>query len=186
MARWYDRFVETHTREITGLAVALLGDVAGVPVLDVGTGTGNLAFTLAAAGARVTAVDLSPSLLAVARGKNKDAGIELLPMDATALSFPDRSFGFACASMLMHELPTPARDLALAELARVSARGVLVIDYRTGLSLHPLTRLVEWLEMSAQRSYVSYPLEQRLRELGLAPAGRAAAGQFEALLACRT
>jgi len=183
LAPFYDRFVEGHTRQITSAAVALLGDIRGRAILDVGTGTGNLAFTLAAAGARVTAVDLSPALLRIAAGKNADGSLNLAVMNAAELRFADRSFDSACAAMMLHEMPEPTRDRAVAERARVSCRGVMIIDYRRGGSLHWATRLIERLEMSAYRSYLRYPLEDKLRELGLLVQAKHCDGQFEALLA---
>src|SRR5262252_4929937 len=49
--------------------LAQLGDVTGQDVLDAGCGEGYLARILAARGARVTAVDLSPRLVELARAK---------------------------------------------------------------------------------------------------------------------
>src|SRR5262245_53664676 len=48
---------------------ALLGEVRGLRVLDLGCGTGRHAIPLAAAGAHVTALDFSDGMLAVARDK---------------------------------------------------------------------------------------------------------------------
>src|ERR687886_2839360 len=47
----------------------LLGDLTGREVLDAGCGEGFLARVLAARGARVTGLDLSPRLIALARAK---------------------------------------------------------------------------------------------------------------------
>lgn len=54
---WYDR----------PAMLALAGDIAGKAVLDVGCAGGQLTRLLAARGARVTAPDLSPALLELAR-----------------------------------------------------------------------------------------------------------------------
>ncbi len=48
----------------------LLGDLAGRQVLDAGCGEGYLARALAARGAQVTGIDLSPQLIELARAKN--------------------------------------------------------------------------------------------------------------------
>src|ERR1700760_3962252 len=47
--------------------VAQRSQLAGQRVLDVGCGGGLLAETLAGAGARVTAIDLAPSMIEIAR-----------------------------------------------------------------------------------------------------------------------
>ena len=49
--------------------IELLGDVAGRRVLDAGCGEGYLARVLAARGARVTGMDLSPRLIELARAR---------------------------------------------------------------------------------------------------------------------
>ncbi|MCA1682397.1 MAG: methyltransferase domain-containing protein [Actinobacteria bacterium] len=74
--------------------VSRIGVRAGQDVLDVATGTGNAAITAATAGARVTGLDLSPELLAVARGRAADGGwpIEWIEGDAEHLPYADQSF----------------------------------------------------------------------------------------------
>src|SRR5712691_1428532 len=49
-----------------------IGDVEGRTILDVGTGTGRAALQMARGGARVTAVDASEEMLAVARRRAND------------------------------------------------------------------------------------------------------------------
>lgn len=63
-------------------------------VLDVATGTGNAALPAAAAGASVTALDITPSLLAIASQHATAAGLKVtwVQGDAQALPFPDASF----------------------------------------------------------------------------------------------
>ena len=57
------------TTPVEGHLVKFAGVRAGEAVLDVGTGTGVVAITAARAGARVTALDLTPELLAHARAR---------------------------------------------------------------------------------------------------------------------
>ena len=115
---------ETQERVIA----SFLAPVAGRTVLDVGTGTGRAAIALAARGARVTGVDASVEMLAVAERRAKEAGADVVfvPGDVHALSFPDRSFdGVVCLRVLMH---TPDWQRSLGELCRV-ARERVVFDY---------------------------------------------------------
>ena len=63
----------------------------GQPVLDVATGTGNVALLAAALGAEVTGLDLVPDLLDVARSRD-DGRIAWIEGDAEALPFADASF----------------------------------------------------------------------------------------------
>lgn len=66
----------------------LLGDVSGASVLDAGCGQGFLTRILAARGARVTGVDLSPRLIALARGRNPRGTITYRVADLS-LPMPD-------------------------------------------------------------------------------------------------
>ena len=63
----------------------------GQAVLDVATGTGNVALGAAGLGAQVTGLDLVPDLLAIARSRD-DGQIAWIEGDAEALPFADASF----------------------------------------------------------------------------------------------
>ena len=107
---------------------SFLGDVAGVSLLDLGTGTGRAALALARRGARVTAVDASSEMLNVARQRAADVrlAISFKEGDAHDLEFPDRSFDKAvCLRVLMH---APDWRRCVSELCRVTAQRV-VFDY---------------------------------------------------------
>ena len=70
-------------------------DIApGMDVLDVACGTGNASIPAARLGARVTGLDFSPGLVAIARERGAEAGVEVdwLEGDAQALPFDDDSF----------------------------------------------------------------------------------------------
>src|SRR5215218_4865348 len=66
----------------------------GMDVLDVACGTGNATIPAAKAGARVTGLDFSPALLAIARERSADAMVEIdwVEGDAQQLPFGDGSF----------------------------------------------------------------------------------------------
>jgi SAM-dependent methyltransferase len=105
-----------------------LDPVEGRAVLDVGTGTGRAALALAHRGARVTGIDASAEMLAVAKRRAHEAGVNVtfLTGDAHGLAFDDRSFdAVICLRVLMH---TPDWQRSLAELCRV-ARDRVVFDY---------------------------------------------------------
>jgi release factor glutamine methyltransferase len=63
------------TEDLAKLALGLLGDPVGKACADIGTGTGCLALALAKAGANVTAVDLSPEALDLARANAEALGL---------------------------------------------------------------------------------------------------------------
>jgi SAM-dependent methyltransferase len=107
-------------------ALARLGDVAGLPVLDYGCGHGMAAVVLARRGANVTACDLSPGYLAEARRRAaaNDVQIEFVQADAERLPFADGSFARIWGNAILHHL-----DLRLAarELFRVLQPGGIAV-----------------------------------------------------------
>jgi SAM-dependent methyltransferase len=92
-------------------------------VLDVACGTGNTALAAAARGASVTGVDLTPELLAVARKRAADEGldgIEWKEGDAENLPFPDASFDVVVSSCGL--MFAPDQQKVADEVARVTKR----------------------------------------------------------------
>ena len=88
----------------------LLGRTPWQPeVLDVGTGTGVVAVTLAKFGCRVAAIDHSPEMLAHARARAQAAGVEhLLTLtrgDGELLPYSDASFDAVTIQGVLHHLP---------------------------------------------------------------------------------
>jgi demethylmenaquinone methyltransferase/2-methoxy-6-polyprenyl-1,4-benzoquinol methylase len=105
-------------------------------VLDLATGTGDVALELARArdDLRVTGVDPSAGMLARAREKVAAAGladrIELLEGDAQALPFADGRFDASCIAFGIRNVPD--RALGLAEMTRVTRTGGRVVVLELG------------------------------------------------------
>lgn len=96
----------------------------GGSLLEVGVGTGfNL--PLYSPDIRVTGIDLSPDMLAVARRRVAREGLTqveaLHEMDASALTFPDESFDMVAAMYVITVVPDPAA--VLSEMLRVAKPG---------------------------------------------------------------
>ena len=83
--------------------------IAEPEVLDLGTGTGVVAVTLARFGCRVTAMDHSPEMLEHARIRAQGAGVgDLLTLtlgDGERLPYPDASFDAVTIQGVLHHLP---------------------------------------------------------------------------------
>ena len=100
-----------------------------VHVLEIGTGPGFFAILLAKAGYRITAIDLTPSMLDEAR---RNAGelcdcIDFREMNAQALDFDDGTFDVILSRNVTWNLPEPEK--AYAEWVRVLKPGGLLMNF---------------------------------------------------------
>lgn len=115
--------------------LALAGVRPGEEALDLCCGTGDIAFALAGAGARVTGVDFSEPMLAVARRRSGrgPGGGERAPVfeqgDALGLRFPAGRFDLVTIGYGLRNLRSI--EAGLAEIARVTRPGgrLLVLDF---------------------------------------------------------
>ena len=96
---------------------------AGSHVLDIATGTGNLALPLAHSGCIVTGVDIAPNLLVQARERAaaENLAIAFDEGDAEALPYADASFDAVVTMFGAMFAPRPA--LVASEFARVLKPG---------------------------------------------------------------
>ena len=128
--RWWDP--AGPQKALHALNPARLGYVAGrtplrgARVLDVGCGGGLLSESLAAAGAQVTAIDLAPNLLKVARLHGMESGVavdyRLCSAEALAAERPGDFDAITCMELLEH-VPDPGSVLAAcATLLRPGGR----------------------------------------------------------------
>ncbi|WP_077960557.1 class I SAM-dependent methyltransferase [Ensifer adhaerens] len=102
-------------------ALALVGDVAGLRVLDAGCGGGAHAAALIERGATLTGIDKSAGLLEIARQRLKGRA-RLLVADLDApLPFDDGAFDLILASLVMHYLEDWSP--ALCEFNRILPSG---------------------------------------------------------------
>jgi demethylmenaquinone methyltransferase/2-methoxy-6-polyprenyl-1,4-benzoquinol methylase len=108
----------------------------GHEVLDLATGTGDVAIAIARAepGCRVTGVDPSEGMLAVGRDKLEAAALTervlLQRGDAQALPFEDDRFASSCIAFGIRNVPD--RALGMSEMARVTRPGGRVVVLELG------------------------------------------------------
>jgi SAM-dependent methyltransferase len=113
----------------------LAGRLAGRRALDVGCGTGALARQLAAEGARVVAIDVSPAAIHAAAHEAKESGESPLPEFAVAdllspSSLPAGPFEVVTCVLSLHESAEPERALrAAAKLLHPRGRMVLAFEH---------------------------------------------------------
>jgi ubiquinone/menaquinone biosynthesis C-methylase UbiE len=102
----------------------------GADVLECGAGTGLLLERFAAFARSARGIDLSPGMLAVARGR----GLDVREASVTSIPFADQSFDVTCSFKVLAHVPEIGR--ALAEMARVTRPGgVVVAEFYNPISL---------------------------------------------------
>lgn len=153
----HDRIAVTyaeHFAPITSLALVPLLDAArvsaGQKVLDVASGPGAAAAAAKARGAAATGVDVSPAMVALARGAHPDVGFEVA--EATALPFPDSTFDAVICNFGLGHFPEP--EAVVAECVRVLASGGALA--------------LSWWDQPA-RQRVQGLFRETIAELGLPP-----------------
>jgi ubiquinone/menaquinone biosynthesis C-methylase UbiE len=127
----YDRFARIYSHETEHNAfnalyerpesLRLMGDVAGLKVLDAGCGSGAHAAALLARGAIVTGIDKSSSMLALARERLGGAPTLSEADLATPLPFADGAFDRVLAALVLHYIED--WSLPLHEFRRVLVPG---------------------------------------------------------------
>jgi SAM-dependent methyltransferase len=115
--------LEALTTPVSPILIRHAGIKSGQKVLDVGCGTGVSSITAARAGAKVTALDLTPELLERARenGRIAEVDIECHEGDAEALPFGDASFDVVISQFAHMFAPRP--EVAVGEMLRVLKQG---------------------------------------------------------------
>jgi ubiquinone/menaquinone biosynthesis C-methylase UbiE len=119
----YHKFATETVWEIGPVLVEACGISAGQRVLDVATGTGNVAIRAAEAGAQVVASDLTPENFEAGRREAQARGtaLEWVEADAEALPFGDGEFDVVTSSF--GAIFPPSHQRVADELLRVCRPG---------------------------------------------------------------
>ena len=88
--------------------------------MEIGCGTGEFAKRIAQTGADITAVDISPDLLEVARRDITHINVRFHIQNVGKLDFEDGSFDVVIGSSILHHLNL---NPAIKEVYRVLKRG---------------------------------------------------------------
>lgn len=131
-ARFYDLDLEGMEDDLPfleGMAAR-----CGSPLLELACGTGRALLPLARRGFQITGVDVSPAMLAIARGRLREAGLDgrvrLVQQDMRALDLGGRfNLAFALVNSFSHMLTLDDQLAALAAVRRhLEPGGVLILD----------------------------------------------------------
>src|SRR3989344_3944184 len=134
VANWYHEHVSEsddtyHEKVIKPNLLRVLGDVKWKLVLDVACGQGLFSRALASEGAHVTAADIAPELIAIAK-KLGPASVHYLVASASRTPLPDESFDAAICVLALQNI----KDLsgALAQVSHLLKKGgsfVIVLNH---------------------------------------------------------
>jgi len=184
--RWMARFERLFVRDSRGW---VCGQARG-RVLEIAAGTGrNLPFY--PPGAAVTALDLSPEMLAFAhrRAARGRLELELRQGDAQALEFEDESFDTVVCTLGLCTIPDPGR--ALGEALRVLRPGglILLLEHvgSDRLPVRTLQRLVDPLSVRLAADHLTRAPLDDLTAAGFEVdhVERSALGIMERVRGCR-
>jgi SAM-dependent methyltransferase len=163
----YERFMGRWSRRLAPLLVRFAAVGKPAAVLDVGSGTGALAFAIAEAipSAQVTGVDPSSAYVREAQARSQTDRVRFLEGDGRALQLHDRAFDAALSMLVLNFIPDPAK--ALREMVRVTRPGGVVAaavwDYGDGMEMLRLfwDEAVALDPAIAARDESSMPLSRR-------------------------
>jgi SAM-dependent methyltransferase len=139
-AEAYERFMGRWSRLVAPLLVDFTDPPDRGRVLDVGSGTGSLAFAIAErkVRARVVGIDPSKEYVAYATSRNPFPDRASFQVgDAQQLQFPDAAFDASLSLLVFNFIPDPRK--ALLEVRRITKSGgrisAAVWDYGAGMRM---------------------------------------------------
>ena len=103
--------------------VNVAGVEAGQDVLDVATGSGNVAILAAQRGAKVTGLDITPELFDAGRARAAEANVEVEWVEGDAEDLPYDEGSFDRALSTFGTMFAPRHEVAAGELVRVTKPG---------------------------------------------------------------
>jgi ubiquinone/menaquinone biosynthesis C-methylase UbiE len=120
---------------------ARAGRLAGQRVLEAGCGTGDVTLQLLERGAQVTALDVSPRMIEIARERAErfipDASVEWQVAPVEETGFSASTFDVAVGKWILHHADIPRSAAELARVLRPEGRGLFIENS----ALNPLLAL---------------------------------------------
>jgi ubiquinone/menaquinone biosynthesis C-methylase UbiE len=115
-ANYYDSFIDkVFKKTYKDIIENIVSDLdLNQNVLEIGTGTGIIPFSIYSKVSSIIATDISPEMIRVANQRLVDSKIKNIDFqiqDSYSLTFPDKSFDIVIASNLFHILYEPKKPI---------------------------------------------------------------------------
>jgi ubiquinone/menaquinone biosynthesis C-methylase UbiE len=159
--------------------------VAGLRVLELGCGAGNLSLELLRRGARLTSIDVSPGMIELARRRAPGARFLVAPAEETGL--PDGSFERVVGKWILHHVDVAAAAAEVRRVLRPDGRAVFFENQ----DRNPLLRLarsrlwgarrLNWVGTRDERPLTAADIDTLRRTLGAVELSYPSFYFFEAL-----
>jgi len=141
-AGMYDRLFDSMNKGLKLVGVRMFRPSRGMSILDVGCGTGSHLELYQRYKCDLYGIDLSPSMLAIARERLGDTA-QLDLGDASDMPYEDGRFDLIISMLSLHEMSPGTRSGVLSEIKRVLKPDgrILLIDFHPG----PYQPLQGWI-----------------------------------------
>ena len=149
------------TNTIDAFAEILAAEGAG-SVIELGSGTGQLAQHMASHGFAVTAVDISPGNVAASAAR----GVTAVEADFVDLPFPDGAFDGAFAIHSLIHVPHDELPAVFTEIRRILEHGAPLLMVVWGGERHEGTFDHEWLNPPRYFSFYTHDQARALETPG--------------------
>ena len=129
----YDRLFDSMNKGLKLVGIKMFRPSQGMNVLDVGCGTGSHLELYQRYQCHLYGLDLSPSMLDVARARLGNAA-QLDLGNATDMPYADNKFDLVISMLSLHEMSPETRSAVLSEIRRVIKKDgcFLLIDFHPG------------------------------------------------------
>jgi len=138
----YDRLFDSMNKGLKLVGIRLFRPSKGMSILDVGCGTGSHLELYQRYKCNLYGIDLSPSMLGIARERLGDTA-QLDLGDATDMPYENDKFDLVISMLSLHEMSPETRSAVLSEIKRVLKDDghLLLIDFHPG----PYQPLQGWI-----------------------------------------
>lgn len=128
--RFYNYLIDPYTEDVRKIISELIEDNS--KVIDIGCGTGSLAFYLSNKCEYILGIELSKRMVDYANStkiKNNISNVEFLHGDSNKIStLTEKYFDYAIFSLSLHEMDSNSRVKSLVEVKKI-ANKIIVYDY---------------------------------------------------------